>query len=211
MWYPVSICHITITSWVRTTEFLSAMSAFFHSGLAIHLDTGRCCGLINLTDLKHFHLFLGNNNFGDSCLFIDFTCFNTWSFPGDLFWRYSNVQLWFQILLSLPDSKLEITLKSSPLPLLQWSDYASVCPVCAAMVCFFLMMNCLCIYILLSSFKMFDLRLILQPISVKKSSKFKCKSKFSLYLMLDGFPFPAHFSLHFYTGWVTAQRRYVCE
>lgn len=177
MWSGLSLPYNS--HFLGTTEFLSAVSAFFHSGLAIRLDTGRCCGLINMTDLKYLRLFLGNNNSGDSCLFIDFTYFNTWSFPGDLFWRYSNVQLQFQILLSLPDSKLEITLKSSPLPLLQWSDYASMCPVCAAMVCFSLMMNCLCIWILLSSFKMFDLRLILQPINVKRNTKFKCKNKFS--------------------------------
>lgn len=76
-----------------TTEFLPAISAFFHTGLATHLDIARCCGLINMTDLKYFHLCLGNTSYGDSCLFIDFTYFNTWSFPGDLFWRYSNVQL----------------------------------------------------------------------------------------------------------------------
>lgn len=143
-----------------TTEL--AFLQFFCSGLTLLVDTGRCFGLIDITDLKYFHLFLGNLNFYEVCLFIGISYFNTWSFSEDLFWRYSNIQLQFQILFPLPDSKLEITFKSSPLPFLQWPGCASMCPVCASRVCSFLIswVNCLCLCILLVSYEMFELGLL---------------------------------------------------
>lgn len=55
-----------------TTEFLLAFSAFFHSGLATHLDIGRC-GLIDMTDL----IFSWEIAILVTCLFIDFTYFST--------------------------------------------------------------------------------------------------------------------------------------
>ena len=138
--------------------FFSAFSAFFSGGLTTHADVGRWCGLIRMTDLKYFHLFLGNLGSDDSCLFADFSYFNTWSFPEGLFWRYWSVQLQFQILFSLPDGKLRITFKSFPLPLLLWPDHASVCPDHAPRVCCFFVswVACLCLCILLPSYKTFD-------------------------------------------------------